>query len=166
MSRSQAAGTMVFTWQNTLAALMFAVLLISNSLAYLLYCFPSVELLWRLNIAADRLSRPVTAIVDRLPGHSLFTSLALLGLLLTIAWIGFSRRHLLATAVTGHLALIFGAFATSPRLAHPTAVAELSFRIDPAVLTVDTVGMLMTLALMFVLCVANHILFFRRLRLH
>jgi hypothetical protein len=162
MRRTASAQSLVFLTQNTLAAIIFGLLLVSNTLAYILYVFPSAEILWRLNIAAVRLSRPVTALFDRLPGHSLLTSLALLAALWTLAWFGFRHRHLLATAVSGHIALILGTYATFTRFKSPS-VAGLTFRIDPDTLTSDLVSMVATLVVMLVLCIGNHVLFIRRI---
>ncbi len=164
MKSRASAQTLVFLTQNTLAAIIFGLLLISNTLAYLLYSFPSAEILWRLNIAADRVSRPVTYFVDGLPGPSLAVSLVLLAASWTIAWFGYRRRNLLATAACGHVALIAGAYTTLSYMKVDTPVASLSFRIDPESLTLDAVSMATMLSVMLILCVTNHVLFIRRLR--
>lgn len=162
MLQNRTVQTVVFCTQNTLAATIVGLLLLTNTLAYALYLLPSAEILWRLNIAAIRLSRPITAIFDHLPGHSLLTSLVLLAALWTLAWFGLRHRHLLATAVSGHIALILGTYATFTQFKTPH-VAGLTFRIDPSTLTLDLVSMVATLVVMLVLCIGNHVLFIRRI---
>lgn len=142
--------------QNTIAALVFLILLVSSICMQLLNLYPTNETLWYLNITYAREARPVLELLNYLPFHTVAQNiLVILGLIGLCAFAGL-RKSKIMTAATSHLAFytaIFAAIASYSRTFGSVEAASLS-SIDVAAFAgaLDPAQLALTLLIM-VLCI-------------
>jgi hypothetical protein len=161
------AGLRTFdTLQTCVAAVVFTSLLAANPVAYALYHNPGSEWLWRLSIPLNRAAEPVSQFILRFTLHTVLASLALLALILAFSIFSYAKRFWLGIAITGHVAL--GGLAMmvwnlADRVSRNTmtAMAGDFWYADPSKLNTHVLVAGTILAVMFVLCILNHIVFFR-----
>ena len=165
MARPQIQPHIFIALQNGLAALLFAVLLATEVVRRLLYMHPQSELLWRLSTLANRSVMPVLQYVEHLlptPEKLVIGLSAGIAIPLLAWW----PRYWFATAIAGHLRLaallvmIYSAF----RRGH---MALASFELPDALVTIRLSLTGYALAgltfFVFVMCIADHVAFFRYL---
>ena len=167
MIASTVTNARVFAVQNLLAALVFALLLASQALAYLLYMYPSVETLWALTISFNRLTGPMHATADFGMGQGPFVSMAVLTAAAVLPILAWRRRHWLGTAVSGHVALaicVVLTFGAIRRAETGKMSASLFPLIDPASMGASALSLAAVTSILVALCCLNHVMFFRRIR--
>jgi hypothetical protein len=157
----------IYGIQNTLAALVFAMLLLAQCVAYLLYLYPASELLWELSIPLNRIASPILGLFDFSFGHGPFASIAVLAGSLCLPIFGWRARHWLATAVSGHVALALSIIFTISAVRRSWPI-ESTASLNPfdGIPPVDSnsVCLAAITAALVVLCLIDHAIFFRRIR--
>lgn len=156
----------VYAIQNGLAACLFLLLFTHEVLAYLLYTFPTSEILWMLTLNTSRLVGPFTYAIEpyfQLP----YALMILYACAVIVPTVAYRYRNWFGTAVSGHIAL--GAFAkmtyTAMMWSHMNvATASLSRDFGVRDLNGSIAAMLMLTAVMATLCMLNHIMFFSRIK--
>ena len=154
----------VYAIQNGIAASLFFLLLVAESLAYLLNYFPRTEMLWMLTISANRIAGPFLGVAD----HAIQLPFALLGILaiaIVIPILAYRRRSWFGTAVSGHVALgvcvmLSYELLRREHIGHQTA--SLSKVFVPGVLDGSAIGLIAVTMVMGFLCLLNHFMFFAR----
>ena len=165
MTKLVVASPWIFAIQNTLAALVFAGLLATQCLDYLLYLQPGTELLWALTIPANRLAGPLLQSIDLRVGMGPLAMFCILGCAVLLPVIAQLRRSRLGTSMAGHLALgaiLILTTAAMSRALGGRGTASLSPIFDPAIYNSDSTSLTIATVVMVVLCVLNHAVFLRR----
>ena len=165
MISSSSDSARVFIVQNSLAALVFGLLLTSELLAYLLFQYPSADILWTLSIPFNRISGPVISSIDFGFGKGPLASMAVLAAAVSLPLLALRRRNWLGTAVSGHVALavcVVLTFGAVRRATTGSMSASLSPIIDPASMDANAVSLAIVSTVLVVLCFLNHVAFFRR----
>ena len=166
MTKQLLKSPTVYAIQNGLAACLFALLLVSESSAYVLHWFPTSEYTWWVSLTASRLAGPILNIADHLLQVP-FLLLFILVAAVILPYVAYRRRSWLGTAISGHVALGVGIFTTFNSLlqvGHDHNVASLSQTIDPTILSPTAWGFCSITLTMAVLCILNHFMFFARIR--
>ncbi len=162
------SAKVIYLVENTMAALVFMTLLSANSLAYLLYNYPGSELLWRLSIPVGRAAAPVSLALENAFRHyALTVSICLLAGCILLPVYSYIRRSWLGTAVSGHIALagialMIANFADNELKI--TLTASNHWIINTDLLNGRIVMAGVVFAVMLVLCILNHIMFFKRIK--
>lgn len=148
--------------QNTMAAVVFIILLACASVMQLLNFFPGNSTLWYLNLTFAREARPVLELFDYLPFASLTQNLSLIGLLIGLCVLATYRKNKLLTSATTHIALygaIFAGIASysrtfgSMQAASNSASDMIAFTtaLDPSQRALTAI-----VAIMLITCLMNH----------
>jgi hypothetical protein len=159
------SSSRVYAVQNSLAAGVFAALLAAEGLAYLLYLHPSTSILWELTILLNRIAGPVLGNIDVGFGHGPLAAIAVLAAATLMPLIAWQRRHWLATAVSGHVALAISGFLTFAAVLRAQTgqlTASLDPLIDPASFDTNALALAAVTVLLIALCGLNHVMFFCR----
>lgn len=165
MISSSADSARVFIIQNSLAALVFGLLLTSELLAYLLYRYPSAEILWALTIPFNRIAGPMLSSIDFGFGKGPLASMAVLAAGVSLPLLAWRHRNWLGTAIAGHVALaicVVLTFGAVRRATTGSMSASLSPIIDPASMDANAVSLAIVSIVLVALCFLNHVAFFRR----
>jgi hypothetical protein len=159
------AGLRTFdTLQTCGAAVVFTALLAANPVAYALYHNPNNEWLWRLSIPLNRAAEPLSQLIHSLTTHPVAVSLVILVLVLGFSISSYLKRNWLGIAVSGHVALAglaMSAWNLVDQSVQRTVTASSIWYVDPLQLNARVWVTGTVLAVMFVLCILNHIVFFR-----
>ena len=156
-----------FLIQNGLATLVFTALLFTQTVTYLLYLYPGSELLWALTINGNRMFGPVFQSFDFEFGLGPLAAIAVLSAMAIFPAVSLARNSWLGTAVAGHVALATCVVLTAgamQRASVASVTASLVPVIEHGMRDSRSVFLaLMTIALV-VLCLLNHVVFFRQPR--
>lgn len=155
-----------YALQNGLAAAFFACLLGAELIRHLLTAFPASEMLWRLTVLCNRSVGPLLDIASTILGAPAFM-LVLLAAMITVPLVAWRRRHWLATAISGHVALASVVFLAvwSMRYNHPGyRVASLTDVFHPRLFNFGTFGLIGLILVMAGFCILNHLAFFQSAR--
>ena len=164
MSEKLLRNQSVYAAQNGIAACLFLLLLTAETSAYLLHSFPSMEMLWRVTISANRITGSLLGALDhaiQLP----FVLLAILAIAVVVPILAYRRRSWLGTAISGHVALglcVMLTFEAMKQVQAGHLTASLSAAFDPAILNSSTISLIVVTLVMAVLCLLNHFMFFAR----
>ena len=164
MTKLFIASPCIFAIQNTLAALLFAGLLATQCLYYLLYLYPGTELLWALTIPANRIAGSLLTTLDLWIGQGPWLLIGLLACVVAVPVAAQMRRSRLGTSIAGHLALgaiLILTTAAMSRALGGRGTASLSPIFDPAIYNSDSTSLTIATVVMIVLCVLNHAVFLR-----
>lgn len=154
----------IYAAQNGLAACLFLLLFTAEAAAYLLHSFPTVEALWRVSIAANRVAGPILAIGDDIL-QTPFLLLTVLAVAVLVPLISYKHRNWFGTAASGHIALGIGVVISYNALNQVNLqhrLSSLSDVFDPSVMSPSAASLCAVTLVMAALCVANHFMFFAR----
>jgi hypothetical protein len=159
------ALTVSYAVQNTLAVIVFGGLVLTNVLAILLHSFPGQELLWVASLHFHRVFGKLLDLAVFGGGLAPELSLALLLCLAIFPVWSFLRRNWLGTAVSGHVALALCVLIAWDAI-HSATITLHSASLVPIVSQgmrdINAAVFVTMAAAAFVLCIINHIVFFRR----
>jgi hypothetical protein len=154
--------------QNSLAALVLAMLLSANSLAWLLYMFPAEEWLWRLSVPVNRLAAPLTDALAHVTTSDLPVSQILLLAVVIGPWLRPMRQHLLASSIFAHLGLFGSILLLQPvaqALVNPSNLyAGPGALADQGLTSFSAVPVIAVSLLLAAFCGFNHLIYLRGLR--
>lgn len=167
MLRPEIRPPLFLALQNALAAGLSTLLLGSELLRRLLYAYPQHEILWQLSALSNATVMPVLRFAEQFlptPGQLLAGLVAGIVIPLAAWW----TRYWLATAVAGHLslaALIIMTYYAFRRGNVAIAWSDIpqalvTNRLDPAAILFFLLGLFV-----LVMCLADHLAFFRFMRL-
>ena len=165
MSKLVIVSPRIFAVQNALAALLFAGLLGTFCLEYLLYLYPGSELLWSLSLPANRLAGSLLHAIDGWLGMGPFALAVVLGSTVFLPIIAQKRKSWLGTSIAGHVALAVAVVLTYDAMNRAQvgrSTASLSPIFDPAIFDPNSTSLTMATMVLIALCVLNHVVFLRR----
>jgi hypothetical protein len=163
MPTSPPAHRRIFAVENLLAALVFALLLLSQIAAYLLYLYPGTAIFWQLSVPLYRITLPVLDFYDDWAQVGPLASCLGLGLFALMPLVAQIRNSWLGTACAGHIALALCVIMTMAALKRSTAsrvFADVSPILDPSLLVPGSAGLAGATILLLGLCGLNHYAFF------
>jgi hypothetical protein len=150
-------------FQNVMAAGVFCVAASGNVLANLLHHYPDSVFLWQVSVPVNRAVMPLTQAIDALSPVPLF-AFALMLVTLGLPLLAYKRSSWLGTAAASHLALAVAVMMTL-NLAdvelRQKLTAENLLTINPEHLDDRVIGFGAIAVAMLLLCVLNHMAFFR-----
>jgi hypothetical protein len=162
ISRNQSSRNIL---QNSLSAGTFALIFAAQLLAYLLYVFPSSEILWTLNLPLRRLVAPLLVHIQGFTGLGPVALLVLLGAVVLMPVAATMRRSWLGTASCAHMALgifvLLTAYAVQ-REATGFASASLQPAFVASRMGFSSISLAIMTIVFVALCIINHIVFFAR----
>ena len=167
MITSAMTSPRIYAIQNSLAALVFALLLMAQGVAYLLYLNPSSELLWALTIFLNRVAAPVLSVFDFGFGHGPFLSLTVLATAVVVPLLAWRARYWFGTAVSGHAALALCVVLTVGavrRIGESQRSASLLPFADLPPVDSNALCLALVTIAMAILCIINHAMFFHKVR--
>ena len=151
--------------QNTIGVLVFGGLLLTNLVSVLLHYNPGVSWLWAASISLHRIFGRMLEWAIFGGGQGPAISLALLALFAALPILSFVRRSWLGTAIVGHVALGMCFLLASDAIGRATMrinSASLAPYVETGLRDTSTLILVILSAATLVLCVINHIVFFRR----
>lgn len=153
--------------QNALAIAVFSVLLCLHLAAYLLSLDPSSEMFWSLMLIFNRIAGPAMRAFDFGFGQGPVAALAVLTFATVLPAVAWHRRHWLATAAAGHVALALCgtlAYDGMRRAQMGRPIASLDQAVGPAVADTNALTLAALTIILLGLCLLNHVKFFCTVR--
>ena len=148
--------------QNTIAAVVFVILLVCATCMQLLNSYPSSGALWYLNVTFAREARPVLELLDHIAFAGLTQNILIILALIGLCGLAVYRNCKMLTSATTHLALyavIFAGIASYSRTfgslkaasVSATDMAALAGALDPG-----QRALTMIIVILLITCLINH----------
>ena len=165
MSAQSRSLLATYAIQNTIGVVVFGGLLLTNLVSVLLHSNPGGAWIWAASISLYRVFGRMLDWAVFGGGQGPAISLAILGLLTGLPILSFVKRSWLGTAVVGHAALGMCVLLASDAIGRATMrihSASLAPYVETGLRDTSAILLVILSAATLLLCVFNHIVFFRR----